>query len=55
MLATVRTFDYPHPIVDLGKLTQYALDAYQQFMAAIGLADADDSALRDEISEGSVP
>ncbi len=55
VLATVQAFDYPHPIVDLGKLTQYALDAYQQFMGAIGLADADDSALRDEIGEGSVP
>ena len=34
-----------HPIVDLGKLTQYALDAYEQFMVAVGLADADESPL----------
>ncbi len=52
VLATVQAFDYPHPIVDLGKLTQYALDAYQQFMSAIGLADADASALTEEINEG---
>lgn len=55
VLATVQAFDYPHPIVDLGRLTQYALDAYLQFMSAIGLADADDSTLREELSEGSMP
>ena len=53
VLGTIQAFDYPHPIVDLGKLTQYALDAFEQFMAAVGLADADDSPLRDEIGEGS--
>lgn len=51
VLATVQAFDYPHPIVDLSKLTQYSLDAYQQFMAAVGLADADDSALTSELGE----
>ncbi len=54
VLATVQTFDYPHPIVDLSKLTQYALDAYQQFMAAVGLAEADDSPLRSELDESVV-
>ena len=49
VLATVQAFDYPHPIVDLGRLTQYALDAYQQFMSAIGLADADDSPLTEDL------
>lgn len=51
VLATVQAFDYPHPIVDLDKLTQYALDAYMQFMSAVGLADADDSVLREELRE----
>jgi len=54
VLATVQAFDYPHPIVDLGKLTQYSLDAYGQFMAAVGLADADDSALTAELDESVV-
>ncbi len=53
VLATVQAFDYPHPIVDLDKLTQYSLDAYQQFMGAIGLGDVDDSALQEAISEES--
>jgi ribonucleoside-diphosphate reductase beta chain len=51
VLATVQAFDYPHPIVDLGMLTQYAMDAYMQFMGAIGLADADDALLTAEIDE----
>ncbi len=54
VLATVQAFDYPHPIVDLEKLTQYALDAYLHFMSAIGLADADDSALREELRESTL-
>lgn len=54
VLATVQAFDYPHPIVDLDKLTQYALDAYMQFMSAVGLADADDSVLREELREEMV-
>jgi ribonucleoside-diphosphate reductase beta chain len=54
VLATVQAFDYPHPIVDLGKLTQYALDAYEQFMAATGLIDADDSALTAELGESAI-
>lgn len=54
VLGTIQAFDYPHPIVDLGKLTQYALDAYQQFMGAAGLADADDSALTDELDASVV-
>jgi ribonucleoside-diphosphate reductase beta chain len=54
VLATVQAFDYPHPIVDLARLTQYSLDAYHQFMGAIGLADADDSPLKEEMEEGSI-
>ena len=54
VLATVQAFNYPHPIVDLDKLTQYALDAYMQFMSAVGLADADDSVLREELREEMV-
>lgn len=54
VLATVQAFDYPHPIVDLDKLTQYALDAYMQFMSAVGLADADHSVLREELREEMV-
>lgn len=52
VLATIQAFDYPHPIVDLSKLTQYTLDAYQQFMAAVGLADADTASLTSELGEG---
>lgn len=52
VLATVQAFDYPHPIVDLGKLTQYSLDAYEQFMGAIGLADVDDAPLTSELDHG---
>ena len=54
VLATLQAFDYPHPIVDLPKLTQYALDAYQQFMGAAGLAAVDDSALTSELDESVV-
>jgi ribonucleoside-diphosphate reductase beta chain len=54
VLATVQAFDYPHPIVDLPKLMQYALDAYQQFMGAVGLADADDSPLTTELDDSVV-
>jgi ribonucleoside-diphosphate reductase beta chain len=45
VLGTIQAFDFAHPIVDLGKLTQYALDAYQQFMGAAGLADTDPAEL----------
>jgi ribonucleoside-diphosphate reductase beta chain len=54
VLATIQAFDYEHPIVDLGKLTQYALDAYTQFMGAAGLADADDTELATELGESVV-
>lgn len=40
VLATVQTFDYPQPIVDLDKLTAYALAQYERFAAAAGLGDA---------------
>ena len=39
VLGTVATFQYPHPLVDVELLQQYAISAYQQFMAAAGLAD----------------
>lgn len=54
VLGTIQAFDYPQPIVDLGKLTQYALDAFEQFMAAAGLADADDSPLTSDLDESVV-
>ncbi len=54
VLATIQAFDYPHPIVDLEKLTQFSLDAFGQFMAATGLTDADDSSLTSELDESVV-
>jgi ribonucleoside-diphosphate reductase beta chain len=38
VLATVQEFDYPHPLVDLDKLTAYALAQYERFTAAAGLS-----------------
>lgn len=38
VLATVQEFDYPHPLVDLDKLTGYALAQYERFSAAAGLS-----------------
>lgn len=40
VLATVREFDYPHPLVDLDKLIAYALAQYERFAAAAGLDGA---------------
>lgn len=40
VLATVQAFDYPHPIVDLNKLTAYALAQYERFATAAGLGAA---------------
>lgn len=37
VLATVQEFAYPHPIVDLEKLTTYALAQYERFATAAGL------------------
>lgn len=47
VLATVSSFAFEHPIVDLQKLTDYALAQYQRFMAAAGIGgeDADLDAL----------
>ncbi len=39
VLGTVATFDYPQPLVNIDQLQAYAIGAYQQFMAAAGLAD----------------
>lgn len=41
VLATVQEFDYPHPLVDLDKLTAYALAQYERFAAAAGLGGED--------------
>jgi ribonucleoside-diphosphate reductase beta chain len=54
VLATIQAFDYPHPIVDLAKLTEFSLNAFEQFMAAAGLADADDSPLTSELDASIV-
>lgn len=50
VLATVQEFDYPQPLVDLDKLTAYALAQYERFGAAAGLGDGavDINALADE-------
>lgn len=50
VLATVQEFDYPQPLVDLDKLTAYALAQYERFSAAAGLTgeSADLDALADE-------
>lgn len=39
VLATVQEFDYPHPLVDIDKLSAYALAQYERFAAAAGLTD----------------
>jgi ribonucleoside-diphosphate reductase beta chain len=39
VLATVAGFDFPHPLVDIALLQDYALGAHRQFMAAAGVAD----------------
>ena len=44
VLGTIQTFTYEHPMVDLEKLQGFALGAFQQFMAAAGLADDAQSA-----------
>lgn len=41
VLGTVQEFDYPHPLVDIDRLTAYALAQYQRFAAAAGLVDSD--------------
>lgn len=50
VLATVQEFDYPQPLVDLDKLTAYALAQYERFAAAAGLSEdaVDINALADE-------
>lgn len=50
VLATVQEFDYPQPLVDLDKLTAYALAQYERFAAAAGLGEGsvDINALADE-------
>lgn len=41
VLGTVQEFDYPHPLVDIDRLSAYALAQYQRFAAAAGLVDSD--------------
>jgi ribonucleoside-diphosphate reductase beta chain len=54
VLATVAAFDYPDPLVDVGRLQEFAVRAYTQFMAAAGLADDAEAmeSLREELEEG---
>jgi ribonucleoside-diphosphate reductase beta chain len=50
VLGTIQAFaEYEHPIVDLDKLTAFALRAYEQFMAAANLTDAGDAARELEV------
>lgn len=39
VLGTVQHFDFEHPIVDLARLQQYAIDAYVMFMSAAGIGE----------------
>ena len=50
VLATVAEFDYPVPLVDIDKLSAYALAQYQRFAAAAGLegGTADEGTFDDE-------
>jgi hypothetical protein len=51
VLGTIQVFaEYEHPIVDLQKLTTFALGAYQQFMGAAGLADVPADELEAELA-----
>jgi ribonucleoside-diphosphate reductase beta chain len=51
VLGTIQAFaEYAHPIVDLEKLTHFALGAYQQFMGAAGLADVPADELEAELA-----
>jgi ribonucleoside-diphosphate reductase beta chain len=40
VIGTVASFDYPHPIVDIGRLQEYALAQYQRFAGAAGLGES---------------
>jgi ribonucleoside-diphosphate reductase beta chain len=40
VIGTVASFDYPHPIVDIVKLQDYAIAQYQRFASAAGLGEA---------------
>jgi ribonucleoside-diphosphate reductase beta chain len=40
VLATVSSFAYEYPIVDLQKLTDFSLQQYQRFMSAAGIGDS---------------
>lgn len=52
VLGTIQAFaEYETPIVDLAKLTAFALGAYEQFMGAAGLAEVDAGALEAELAE----
>jgi ribonucleoside-diphosphate reductase beta chain len=51
VIEVVHGFDYPQPIVDLNRLTQYALDSSAQFLRAIDSAPAERDALVSQIEE----
>jgi ribonucleoside-diphosphate reductase beta chain len=59
VIGTVQSFaEYEHPLVDLERLQQFALDAFGQFMAAAGLADDDDAGVGDlgrEVLDADAP
>lgn len=51
VMATVRLFDFPHPIAPVDPLVQYAIEAAQWFLGAAGLGEgpgADPLAIADE-------
>jgi ribonucleoside-diphosphate reductase beta chain len=54
VLATVQSFaDYADPIVDLGQLQQFAVDAYRHFMIASGVVEGEaPMALLAELEQG---
>jgi ribonucleoside-diphosphate reductase beta chain len=48
VIATVASFDYPHPIVDIAKLQDYAIAQYERFASAAGLTEVTVSFDEDE-------
>jgi ribonucleoside-diphosphate reductase beta chain len=41
VIGTVGSFDYPHPIVDIGKLQEYAIAQYERFATAAGMVEGE--------------
>ena len=48
VIATVASFDHPHPIVDIARLQDYAIAQYERFASAAGLTGAGASFAEDE-------